>query len=604
MPNPMPNPMPTWEQRVRAPQLATFSLLGPPVSWAADRADRGVLLATPSGRTEVYAFDASTVPATLRQVTDRPQGTLGASVSPDGSSVFWFDDLGGSEVGRWQRTGFSGGPTTTLLPDLDPSYPAGITPVADGRVVVGRLVDTGFEIAVADTDGLGTAVYRDAQPATLMDVSSDARLALIGFAPDGDWLHVGVRVVNLAAGDVVAELVRDGANLEPVAFHPSDSRQVLLGHEPRDRLTPAVWDTDTGAVDDVDTGLPGDVTATWDPSGEALLLTSLQDGRNRLFRFDRVAGSPEPVELPAGTVSASSARPDGSVHALVSRSDLPPSLVESRDGVVTDLVRLPGDPPAATVAVSDAHVPGPAGQVHALVRVPADGESPHPTLFFVHGGPTGQDRDAWDVMAAALVDAGYAVVRVNYRGSTGYGAAWRDALHARLGFIELEDVSAVRERLVADGLVDPARVGILGGSWGGFLTLMALGTQPDQWVSGAAMVPLADWFTASEDSPPWMKAYDASLMGGTLEEIPEVYRAASPITYVDAVRAPVFVTAGENDPRCPVRQVDTYVERLRARGHPVEYTRLAAGHALPDLDETVAELRDLLDFLARTLPTG
>jgi dipeptidyl aminopeptidase/acylaminoacyl peptidase len=91
-------------------------------------------------------------------------------------------------------------------------------------------------------------------------------------------------------------------------------------------------------------------------------------------------------------------------------------------------------------------------------------------------------------------------------------------------------------------------------------------------------------------------------MGGTIEEVPDLYRAASPITYVDAVTAPLFVTAGENDPRCPVRQVDTYVERLRARGHDVQYERVHAGHAIPTLDLKVIEMRQLLAFLARTLP--
>ena len=151
-------------------------------------------------------------------------------------------------------------------------------------------------------------------------------------------------------------------------------------------------------------------------------------------------------------------------------------------------------------------------------------------------------------------------------------------------------------------MIDPDRVSITGGSWGGFLTLMAVGTQPELWRSGAALVPLADQFTSAEDAPSFMKAYDATLMGGTIEEIPDVYRAASPITYVDAVTAPLFITAGENDPRCPVRQVDTYVERLRARGHDVEYDRIATGHALADLDLKVGEIRQVLDFFARTLP--
>lgn len=237
-----------------------------------------------------------------------------------------------------------------------------------------------------------------------------------------------------------------------------------------------------------------------------------------------------------------------------------------------------------------------------MVLVPGDRPAPHPTVLRPHGGPTGQDFDAWNDLDAALVDAGYAVVRVNYRGSTGYGAAWRDALHVRLGFIELEDIGTVRDHLEAAGIVDPKRVSMAGTSWGGFVTLMALGTQPDRWRSGAAMVPLADQFTSAEDSPSFMLTYDAALMGGTIEQIPDVYRAASPITYVDQVTAPLLITSGENDPRCPVRQVDTYVQRLTARDHDVQYERLASGHALPDLDMKVAETRRLLDFLARTLP--
>ena len=97
---------PLWERRVRAPQLTSFSLLGPPISWADDAADRGVLLANPTGRTEVFAFDAATTPAALTQITDRAQGTMGAAVSPDGSTIFWFDD-GKKWIIRDGRTGIS-----------------------------------------------------------------------------------------------------------------------------------------------------------------------------------------------------------------------------------------------------------------------------------------------------------------------------------------------------------------------------------------------------------------------------------------------------------------------------------------------------------------
>ena len=591
---------------MRAPQLMSWSLLGRPVSWAEKESDRGVVLATLTGRTEVFAFNTKTEPAELTQITDRPQGTCGAAVSPDGSGVFWFDDRAGDELGRWRRVAEDG--EATLLPELSPAYPGGIVALADGRVAIGRLIDvpTGgdvaFEVAMAGRDGTGAVVYQSVDPAELIDVASDGSLALICFAPAGNWLRMGVRVVRLSDRVVVAELLDEGHTLSAVGFHPTNPRLVLFGHERRDHATSCVWDIVSGQQDDVPMSLPGDVTARWYPDGDALLLSVLHDARHRLFRFDRATGEVTGIATPTGTVHEASARPDGSTHVLLSSSDRPPSLIRCHGARSTDLIALPGEPPAVSVGATDVHVAGPGGPVHALILVPDDRPAPHPTILRPHGGPTDQDFDAWKDLDAALVDAGYAVVRVNYRGSTGYGAAWRDALHVRLGFIELEDIAAVRDHLEAAGIVDPKRVSIAGTSWGGFITLMALGTQPDRWRSGAAMVPLADQFTSAEDAPSFMLDYDAALMGGTIEQIPDLYRAASPITYVDQVTAPLLITSGENDPRCPVRQVDTYVQRLTARGHDVQYERLAAGHALSDHDMKVAETRQLLKFLARTLP--
>jgi dienelactone hydrolase len=600
---------PTWDRRVRAPQIAPWGLMGATVAWAEDESDVGVLVANPSGRFEVFAFDARQEPPRLTQISDRSQGTMGASISADGSRVLWFDDSAGDEVGRWYASNASGaGAAVELLAHLDPSYPAGVVPLSDGRMVIGRLLDAArydgvaFELAVAGPDGSGDVVHRALETAFLVDVSHDASRALLAVARDGNFLRMRVAVIDLADGSLVAEIADDDRTLTPSGFHPADRDVVLFMHERGDVTTTAVWNVATGAQDDVTTALVGDTTATWYPDGDALLLTVLRDARHELHRYDRATGTTTPITLPRGTVTISSARPDGSVHALSSASDRPVALLRSKDGAVSHVVILDGPDPEPAPAAFDVHVDGPGGRIHALVYEPEGRSRPHPTLFVPHGGPTGADLDMWNARGAAYLDHGYAVVRVNYRGSTGYGAAWRDALHGRLGFIELEDITAVRDHLEADGLVDPDRVGIVGGSWGGFLTLMALGTQPDRWRAGAALVPLADQFTSAEDAPQFMRDYDAGLFGGTIDELPELYRAASPITYVDNVVAPVLITAGENDPRCPVRQVDTYVEALRARGHDVEYRREDTGHMLPDLDMLVDEMQHVLDFFARTIP--
>jgi dipeptidyl aminopeptidase/acylaminoacyl peptidase len=212
-----------------------------------------------------------------------------------------------------------------------------------------------------------------------------------------------------------------------------------------------------------------------------------------------------------------------------------------------------------------------------------------PTVFSVHGGPHAADEDRFSAYRAVWVDAGFVVIEVNYRGSAGYGSAWRDAIEGRPGLTELEDIAAVRDWAVATGLSDPARMVIEGGSWGGYLTLLALGTQPERWTAGVSIVPVADYVTAYADEMEPLRDFDRALFGGSPDELPDRYRECSPITYVDNVRAPVLVMAGENDPRCPIRQIDNYLERLAARDAPHSVYRYDAGHGSLVVAETIKQ---------------
>jgi dipeptidyl aminopeptidase/acylaminoacyl peptidase len=205
---------------------------------------------------------------------------------------------------------------------------------------------------------------------------------------------------------------------------------------------------------------------------------------------------------------------------------------------------------------------------------------------------------------AAWLDAGYAVVHVNYRGSTGYGTEWRDAINGRPGLTELEDIAAVHDWAVAQGIADPARSVLAGRSWGGYLTLLGLGVQPERWAAGVAGVPVADYVAAYADEMEPLKALDRVLFGGSPDDVPAAYRASSPITYTDAVRAPVLVTAGVNDPRCPIRQIDNYLGRLAELGKPYEEYRYDAGHGSMVVDEAVREMGVELEFVRRHVPTS
>jgi dipeptidyl aminopeptidase/acylaminoacyl peptidase len=242
------------------------------------------------------------------------------------------------------------------------------------------------------------------------------------------------------------------------------------------------------------------------------------------------------------------------------------------------------------------------GDVHGFLVEPA-GARPHPTIFQVHGGPHAQDVDAFSPRVQAWIDHGFAVALVNYRGSSGYGREWRDGLEGNVGLTELEDIQAVRDHLVAAGVADPGRLVLAGGSWGGYLTLLGLGRQPEAWSLGLASVPVADYVAAFEDEMEQLKAFDRALFGGTPTEIPDVYRERSPITYVERVRAPVLVMAGRNDPRCPLRQIENYVGRLRELGRPHEFYEFDAGHSSMVVDEQINQLERQLAFAHRYLGT-
>jgi dipeptidyl aminopeptidase/acylaminoacyl peptidase len=142
---------------------------------------------------------------------------------------------------------------------------------------------------------------------------------------------------------------------------------------------------------------------------------------------------------------------------------------------------------------------------------------------------------------------------------------------------------------------------ISGGSWGGYLALLALGTQPSLWAAAIAAVPVADYVAAYEDEMEPLKAFDRSLFGGSPDELPDVYKRCSPLTYLADVTAPVLITAGANDPRCPLRQIENYLAAAADLGKDVEVYRFDAGHGSLVIDERVKQARIALEFVARRL---
>ncbi|MGY0235332.1 prolyl oligopeptidase family serine peptidase [Longispora urticae] len=565
---------PRWARRFRTPLIL-------PPQWARDAPDRAVYRSTASGVLEVYAWDRST--GTHRQVTDRPQGTQSAAVSRDGRWVWWFADTDGDEYGVWMREPFDGSaPAEPAFATLGPGYPVGLVPGAT-VTVVGVSGADGVTVRAGDT-----VVYSSPRDASVCALNADETLLAVEHSENSDSRHRAVRVLDLD-GKTVGD-ISDPHGLSVVDFAPTDNR-LLLTHDRHGKHELLLWEPVTGYGAEVRVDLPGEVSASWYPDGRSLLLTHSHHARDELYQLDLNTGALARLDTPRGVIDAAAVRPDGDVEYRWSSAEHGP-VVRRLDGTVLLGAHAPDAAP-----LEDHWVAG----VHVLLSRPA-GEGPYPTIFYLHGGPDAQDVDRYHPGRSAFVDSGYCVVHVNYRGSHGYGTAWRDALVGNPGRPELEDTAAVYDWAVAAGIADPARCVLGGASWGGYLTLLGLGTQPERWAAGLALVPIGDFHTLHADATEMLRDYNLALFGGGPEERPEVWTDASPITHVDHVRAPVLITAGDNDPRCSTRQIDNYVRRLAERGAVHEVYRFDAGHFSVVITERIAQAALQLDFLERHLP--
>ncbi|MGI8720924.1 MAG: prolyl oligopeptidase family serine peptidase [Geodermatophilaceae bacterium] len=583
-----------WQARFRAPRVAL-------PDWAPDTPDRCLYASDQTGTVELYAWDRAE--DSHRQVTDRPNGTLSGALSPDGKSIWWFADTDGDEWGEWFVQPFGGGADCRAATGVQPAYSAGLS-IGHRITVIGRSTDDGTQIVRSSSDqGSATVLYEHAESASVGGLSRNETLLAVAHSEHGDARHMALRILSTVDGSPVAEKW-DGTDLglSSLGFAPivGDSR-LLVSHERRGRPELLVWDVASDTENEIVLDLPGEVTGSWYADGTALLIGHDHAARTELYCYTLNSESLQRLDTPSGVVSRATARPDGTVEFAWSSSVQPPS-IRAVGGEVVLAAR--GEIAPEAFPVEDVWVDGPGGTIHALVVRPPHGRTPYATAFLIHGGPESSDEDSYRARRAAYAEAGYAVVHVNYRGSTGYGSTWRDALTGRPGLTECDDIAAVHEWALSSGLADPARCILTGGSWGGYLTLLGLGTQPQRWAAGVAEVPVADYLAAYEDEMEDLRAFDRALFGGSPAEIEDVYRRSSPISYIDAVRAPIMVMAGANDPRCPLRQIENYLAALTDRGHDHEVYRFDAGHGSLVIEETIRQVSVALDFCLRRVPPG
>jgi dipeptidyl aminopeptidase/acylaminoacyl peptidase len=523
-----------------------------------------------AGRCEVYATDART--GGRRLVTDRPFGTVTCAIDPAGMRIWWFDD-DASGTGVWRVQRFDGGPDRPALPGVPAGRNAGLAMALDGTVAVGVGGSDGLTVHLSRPRTLSREILRVDGYAQVVDLSPDGTLLAVGGEPDApDAIRV-----HHATGTLAATLSGATGRRWVLGFRPSvRTPELLVVTEVDGRYRLETWTGDDGlrpvAGGDYDT----EIAASWYPDGRRILVRQDRHARSALFEVDPERGTRSTLPTPDGSLLAAAVQADGVLRYLWTDSATAPEL---RTGLDRPAHQRAG-------AYRDIWVDGPGGGIHALVTQ-GPGDGPGPAVFLLHGGPFEAAMDAYDPMVTILAGMGCVVVRVNYRGSTGYGPTWRHDFSVGVGLTQLADIAAVRAELVRAGVVDPTRTALAGESWGGYLALLAAGVQPDRWCGIAAVSPVADYRLAFRDTTPAIRALDVSLFGGRPDEVPERYDRSSPVTYAAAVTAPVLVVASADDPKCPPAQIHSYLAALRQHGREPAVIWTGHGHQPYDTDGRV-----------------
>jgi dipeptidyl aminopeptidase/acylaminoacyl peptidase len=201
------------------------------------------------------------------------------------------------------------------------------------------------------------------------------------------------------------------------------------------------------------------------------------------------------------------------------------------------------------------------------------------------------------------LDHGFAYLTINYRGSTTFGKEFQEQIWGNPGNWEVEDMSAARGWLVEQGIAKADQILLTGWSYGGYLTLQALGKRFELWAGGMAGIAVADWATQYEDSADTLRGYIVALFGATPEEKSEQYATSSPITYAENVKAPVLIIQGRNDTRTPARPVEMYEEKMRSLGKHIEVQWFDAGHvgSFAKVELAIEHQERMLRFAYRVL---
>jgi dipeptidyl aminopeptidase/acylaminoacyl peptidase len=578
-----------------------------------------VFVSNISGRNNLWLVPAEGGWPTQLTVSDQRQ--TGVAWSPDGKWIAYQSDYDGDE--QWDifivspKTGQVVNLTNTReIAEEDPTWSP------DGRYLaymVKPKTSSVFEIDIFDM------VMRKVQHLTTDTPKDKVNMGPV-WSKDGKWIvytqdqakgtDSNIFVAEVATGKSTLLTEHSGEQVYTVDAFSPDGKKLLITANVENGYE------NVGLLDIASKTISWLTKDKWEinggefsPDGKRVTWTANVDGNTDIFVHDLVAGKTSSLPLPKGlnelAGKSSSFSKDGSrllyyhngptapgdlwIHTMATGKShqVTHSLIagmRSEDMVEPYLVHYPSKDGKWTISAF----------VYVPYNLPRNGQ--HPAIVFVHGGPTAQTVNSFNRFVQHVANQGYFVIAPNYRGSTGYGKEFQQANLFDMGGGDLQDVLAAADWIKQTGYVDPKKLIVMGGSYGGYMSMMAVTKAPDVWAAGVPIVPFVNYFTEIENEDPVLREMDLATMGDLVKN-KALYEDRSPIFFVDQIRAPLLLLAGGNDPRCPKSETQQVVEAIKKRGGVVDSKVYEnEGHGFSKVENQIDAYKRVADFLKAHVP--
>ncbi len=569
------------------PYLHTRNAYGP--AFAGN--DRLAFLSDITGQHHVWAVDLTAGdPAWPDQLTFGSERALHVSAIPDGTGRLLFSrDVGGNENAQFFLLDPATGAETPLTAGYEAALHLPEIWSRDGQTfffAANRRHPGLFDLYRQAPSGPADMIWENDRPGYLVSLALSPDGRRLAFNRIFSSFHHDLWELDLAAG--AAQRLDDPATTavyDHLAYAPdgeslfcctdagADFRYLARLDRRAGALTPVIqpdWDVEAAALS---------------PDGVTLIYAVNEEGASRLYRLDLATGASAPAPVindgvgllnPFGEGGLAFS-PDGRRVAFAFMRPTRPFDVYVWD-LAADTVRAvtrssTGGLPADRFAEPDlVHFPTfDARQIPAWYFRPQDtGPEPSPAVVLVHGGPESQFRPMFHFLVQYLGAAGYAVLAPNVRGSTGYGKAYAHLDDVEKRMDSVADLGYAAHWLRARPEIDGDRLAVYGGSYGGFMVLAALTNHAGLWAAGVDIVGISSFVTFLENTSDYRRAHREAEYG-SLDRDRDFLERISPINYLAAIDAPLFVIHGANDPRVPLGEAEQIVAALRERDHPVEF---------------------------------